>query len=197
MPVHRSGGGSTPDFDLITHNAQVAAATFLQARASSPRAVRAGETSSPWPMAAATCRPSKGVKSSRELNFHECARGLEARAPRKPAVPGSRRTEPGLCTYSGQSIATAARELGPSAREARMLRHSPGMTIEFSFYSDNKNDILVFSNEMNSMRRVHRIPDRVPARRGSVPGRLRELERVERPGGCVSGHAVGGRGVPS
>ena len=62
---------------------------FLGARASSPRAVRAGETSSPW-HTGATCRTAKGVKSTKAWPLHECARGLEAHAPRRPSTPGSR-----------------------------------------------------------------------------------------------------------
>ena len=50
----------------------------------------AGEASSPWHTAAATCRTSKGAKSSRALTLRECARGLEARAPGKSTSPGNR-----------------------------------------------------------------------------------------------------------
>ena len=65
---------------------------FLGARASSPRAVHTGERSSPWRRRGFPPH----LKSSGALPFHACACGLEARAPRKPTVPGSRRTRPEL-----------------------------------------------------------------------------------------------------
>ena len=65
-------------------------ASFLGARVSSPRAVHAGETSSPWHTAAATCRTLKGGEIVQSIDFPRvCTR---AESPRSQEVGGSRKS---------------------------------------------------------------------------------------------------------